>query len=172
MLKYPKVLAMGHRLLKNLFTSEVELSEKVDGSQLRLHLSPGYYQVGSKGVDNTTEKMFNVAIDVSKSIHQETRWQDIAGDITLFCEYLESPHHNTITYDQVPKNHLYLFGAIINNTPDDPTTYSLEMQNTEQLINIADTLGISPPNILSLTTIPDASTLTGRHRKHRRCQYR
>ena len=48
------------------------------------------------------EKMFSRAVDYVKSLKLHDGW-------TYRGEYLQSPKHNTLAYDRVPRNHIILF---------------------------------------------------------------
>jgi hypothetical protein len=53
----------------------------------------------------------------------------------LYAEYLRSPHHNTLTYGRVPRNHLMLFGAMLY--PEERF-----ISDFDSLVEYADELGI------------------------------
>ena len=149
MKKYPKILTIGNKLLAQLFDDPVEISEKVDGSQFRVRLTKDQVMWGSKNKGCTQEGMFNVAIMVAKEIWVQDVWRTFGDDITLFCEYLKSEKHNTIKYNRVPLNNLYLFGAIIDG----------EHLETDVLIDLANEIGIDPPNIISYKKINNSDEL-------------
>lgn len=149
MYKYPKILHIGAPLVKTVFDNEVEISEKVDGSQCRIELTKEYVVVGSKNQGIADQGMFAIAHDQGKRIWEETKWDALGDDVTLFCEFLKSPKHNTILYDRVPKNNLYLFGAMING----------DHMVTGSLIEMADVFGIDPPNIIHNGHVESAEEL-------------
>lgn len=141
MFKYPKILHIGAPLVETIFFNEVEITEKVDGSQCRIELTEDSVMVGSKNQGVADYGMFEIAHDQGKRIHEETDWRTLGSEVTLFCEFLEKPKHNTIKYDRVPRNHLYLFGAMVGSTHDHMVTGGL--------IEIAEHLEIDPPNVIS-----------------------
>ena len=105
---FPKIFALGQTYIIDIFENEVEITEKVDGSQFVFGKINGELLCRSKGtkqyIDNP-DKMFKQAIDYVVSI------ENILPDNTIFyCEYLSKPKHNTLRYDKVPKNNLVLFG--------------------------------------------------------------
>jgi len=110
---FPKIFAIGSPYIENLFDGEVEVSEKVDGSQFVFGRVNGELHVRSKGrmmYLNAFEKMFAAAIEYVQSI--ESR---VLDNIVYYCEYLMRPKHNVLKYDTIPKNHLALFGV---STPE------------------------------------------------------
>jgi len=125
---YPKIFALGTRNVKDIFDTPVQVTEKVDGSQFVFGKGmDGELYVRSKGADiyiENPQKMFQQGVDHVVSIADRLR-----EDRIYYCEYLQKPKHNTLTYDAVPKNHLCLFG--IANTHRDEFWFdraSLEVQ--------------------------------------------
>lgn len=105
---FPKIFALGHRTITDIFKGEVEVSEKVDGSQLNFGKYKGQLLIRSKGalIDlYYPDKMFYEGVEYIKSI------QDLIPDNNFFhCEYLKYPKHNVLSYNRIPKNHLIMFG--------------------------------------------------------------
>lgn len=106
---FPKILHIGDKQIADLFDGEVEITEKVDGSQLGFGKVNGRLFVRSKGqeldLDNPNQ-MFTDAVEYIKTI--ESR---IPDNFTFYGEYLQKPKHNTLAYDRIPKNHIALFGV-------------------------------------------------------------
>lgn len=151
MYKYPKILHIGAPLVDTIFFEEVEITEKIDGSQCRIELTEDSVMVGSKNQGIADHGMFEIAHDQGERIHRETDWRELGSELTLFCEFLEKPKHNTIKYDRVPLNHLYLFGAVVGDTHDHMVTGGL--------IEIAEHLEIDPPNVMSSGMVESAKDL-------------
>lgn len=106
---YPKIFAVGHRNVINIFEGEVEVTEKVDGSAFAFGKDmEGKLHMRSKGalidIDNPPQ-MFQIAVDYVLSIQDR-----IPNDVAYYCEYLNKPKHNSLTYDRVPTNNLTLYG--------------------------------------------------------------
>lgn len=109
---YPKVHAMGHAAVKDLFRDEVTVEEKVDGSQFsfgRFISKEGapYLRCKSKGCELTVEapdNMFKAGVESAKELFPLLKegW-------AYRAEYLAKPKHNTLAYSRVPKRHLILF---------------------------------------------------------------
>lgn len=104
---YPKVWAMGHPNVANLFSGDVLIEEKIDGSQFSFGIFDGELKVRSRGAVMAVdfpEKMFAEAVEYVKSIADklEDGW-------TYRGEYLRKPKHNTLCYGRIPQNHIMLF---------------------------------------------------------------
>jgi hypothetical protein len=104
---YPKIYAIGHRAVKELFNEEVSITEKVDGSQISFGVFGGVLMVKSRNhnlVIDEPEKMFANAIVAIQGVqHKLTEGWTYRG------EYLTKPKHNTLAYERVPTNHIILF---------------------------------------------------------------
>lgn len=106
---FPKIFALGQDYIKDILDGEVEVTEKIDGSQFGFGRLDGELFVRSKGAMLHIEapnNMFKEAVDYIASI------EDRIPDNTIFhAEYLQTPHHNSLTYGRIPKNHLCLFAV-------------------------------------------------------------
>lgn len=106
---FPKILRVGSRYIKNLFDNPVEITEKIDGSQLSFGKKGGVLYARSKNkmlVLDAPDKMFQAGIDFIKSIEDR-----LPEGIVFHTEYMNKPKHNTIKYDEVPKNNMLCFGV-------------------------------------------------------------
>lgn len=111
---YPKVYALGHPVLAELFSEPVICEEKVDGSQFSFGVFNGELRCKSKGKElvlDACEKMFEAAVVTSRELAPilHDGW-------TYRGEYLQKPHHNGLSYDRIPSKHIILFD--INNGPE------------------------------------------------------
>lgn len=121
---YPQIYQLGHKNIREIFADDVQIEEKVDGSQFSFGRFPWAESVGnikcrSKGADinpDYPEKMFGPAVEFVKSIGDQLRegW-------TYRGEYLKSPKHNSLVYDRIPKNHVIIFD--INPSQEEYITY-------------------------------------------------
>lgn len=132
---FPKIFALGTDYIKDILDGEVEITEKVDGSQFGFGRIDGELYVRSKGCMlhiGAPNNMFKEAVDYIESI------QDRIPDNTIFhAEYLQTPHHNSLTYEKIPKNHLSLFSV---------------SNSTEKFFRHIDIVGWA--NILDIDAIP------------------
>lgn len=107
---FPKIFAIGTDYIRDIFQDEVELTEKIDGSQFSFGKVNGTLYVRSKGaqlyVDNP-EKMFKAGIEYVESIQDR-----LPDGVAFYGEFLNKPKHNSLTYTRIPKNHIILFGAV------------------------------------------------------------
>jgi len=106
---FPKILHLGHKQIKDIFDGEVEITEKVDGSQLGFGKINGELFVRSKGKEqdlDNPDKMFEGAVEFVKTIADR-----LPDNIVLYGEWLSKPKHNILAYDRTPKNGIALFGV-------------------------------------------------------------
>ncbi len=106
---YPSLLALGHRLILDIFADDVVVEEKIDGSQFSWGIFNGELKARSKGTQLNLlapEKMFQRAIDICRQLAADDKLVD---GWTYRAEYLRAPKHNTLAYDRIPVNHLIGF---------------------------------------------------------------
>lgn len=108
---YPKIYALGHAAIADLFDGIVLVEEKIDGSQFSFGMIEGELRCRSKGkqIDlDAPDKMFAAAIGVIKGLQHKLHpgW-------TYRAEYLQRPGHNALTYNRIPNNHLMIFDVNI-----------------------------------------------------------
>lgn len=129
---FPKIVALGNRNVENIFEEEVEITEKIDGSQFVFGwLETGEFVCRSKGKQihiGGEEKMFSLAVSYTSQL-------PAFPGMSFYCEYLQRPRHNTLEYGRVPKNNLMLFGI----SDADGNFYSRPYIET-----MAQILGIEP----------------------------
>jgi len=144
---FPKIFHIGDGMIPNLFKGEVEITEKMDGSQFAFGVDEdGQIVMRSHGQELTNTdipKMFKIA--VAQVERMKPTFIEHFRDFYFYCEYLEKPHHNTLTYSRVPKNNLYLFGVLNVN----------KFESNKKLKWWAKILEIEPPNILFTGEIKD-----------------
>ena len=107
---FPKIFALGTDYIRDIFRHDVEVTEKIDGSQFGFGMIDGQLFMRSKGKQlypEAAEKMFARAIEYVDSIAHR-----LPPDIMFYAEYLQKPKHNLLVYTRIPQNHLILFGAM------------------------------------------------------------
>lgn len=143
----PKIYAY-HRLVSHAKKHDININrftwivtEKLDGSQFRILLTPEGYDCGSKniwGKDNIA-KSFSLAKERTAELWE--RWNNSGlPSLMLYTEFMSSPKHNVLKYDRVPLNNLYLFAA-----------YDLENNEWYDMYDLKDValvLQIEPPVLL------------------------
>jgi hypothetical protein len=135
---FPKILHIGDKMIESLFDGEVEITEKVDGSQFGFGKVDGRLFVRSKGreldLDNP-DGMFVEGVEFIKGIEDK-----IPDNFTFYGEYLQKPKHNTLAYDHIPTHHIALFGVYNYTTK--------EFYNHETIQEWAETLGVDAVPLL------------------------
>ena len=129
---FPKIFALGTDYIKDIFKGDIEITEKLDGSQFIFGKIEGELQMRSKGqkiYPESCQKMFEGAVEYVTSIEDK-----IPDNTVLYCEYIQKPKHNTLTYGKTPKNYLSVFAV-----SDELKNFN---QSREEIEKIADLLGI------------------------------
>lgn len=106
---FPKILALGHKDIADIFDTPVEITEKIDGSQFGFGLIAGELTIRSKGKEidlENPDKMFIEGVEYVKSVANR-----LPNNMFFYAEYLSKPRHSTLAYDRIPKNHICLFGV-------------------------------------------------------------
>lgn len=107
---YPKILHIGDKPIADLYEGDVEITEKLDGSQFGFGVLDGVLVCRSKGkeqdIDNP-DKMFIEGVEYVKSIKDK-----LPDGMFFYGEYFQKPRHSTLAYDRIPKNHIALFGVL------------------------------------------------------------
>lgn len=110
MRSFPKIFALGSHYIDEIFNGHVEVTEKLDGSQFIFGRVDNKVRVRSKGAElyfDNPEKMFAEGITYIESIQDR-----LPNNIIFYAEYFKKPKHNTLKYNNIPKNHLALFGVM------------------------------------------------------------
>lgn len=110
MKSYSKIWHLGHKQIADILKGEVEITEKLDGSQIGFGRSPeGELLIRSKGAiidQDNPQKLFIPAVEQILSISSR-----IAPDSFFYGEAICTPRHNTLKYDRTPVGFISLFGA-------------------------------------------------------------
>jgi len=126
---YCKIYNLGHAAIKDLFLDDVQVEEKIDGSQFSWALIDGDLNIRSRGKElfiNQPEKMFSQAIAYILSIKDK-----LQDGLIYRGEYLKTPKHNTLAYDRIPKNHIIIFD--INNGIENYLSYEDKVIEAEKI---------------------------------------
>jgi len=107
---YPKIYALGHAAIDGIFSEDVLIEEKIDGSQFSAGVFDGELRCRSKGA------VLNIIAPEALFIKAVAEMQKAAclmkDGWTYRFEYLAKPKHNTLAYNRHPSN--YLIGLDIN----------------------------------------------------------
>jgi hypothetical protein len=112
---FSKIWALGTNQVLDIFDSEVEITEKIDGSYFSFYKEKGEVVRKSKrqilyGVQGN--KMFSSAIEQVDRISLL-----IEEGYSFHGEYLQKSKHNSLSYTRTPKNNIALFGVFKNGIP-------------------------------------------------------
>lgn len=156
---YPKIFALGHRNIRDIFDDPVEITEKFDGSQIGFGRIKGDLFVRSRGTQifpESSDKLFKPAVEHILSIEDR-----LVEGVFYYGETLYRPKHNVLAYERVPRNHIALFAiryedgsfcndwALLKTVADDfeidvvPLIYQgkFEANDISGLLNRASLLG-------------------------------
>lgn len=118
---YGKIYNLGHAALKDLFTSEVSVEEKIDGSQFSFGKKEGVLFCRSKNQNLNIEDpqtLFWEAVETAKEL-----FPILKDGWTYRGEYLKKARHNVLAYDRIPNKHIIIFDIDTGNqsylTPED-----------------------------------------------------
>lgn len=109
---FPKIFALGTDYIGRIFDDEVEITEKIDGSQFIFGKVEGELMMRSKGTmihdyhSRAETDLFYPAIQYVISIEDK-----LPDNMVFYGETLCRPKHNTLKYETTPKNHFMLFGV-------------------------------------------------------------
>lgn len=129
---FPKVFALGTKNTVHIFDNEVEITEKLDGSQIGFGKINGELVIRSKGTiinQDNPDDLFKPAVAHIKSIQA-----DIPDGMFCYGEAFKKPKHNTLAYDRTPKNHIALFA--VGWYPDDFSSDYSYLQDTADRFEI------------------------------------
>ncbi|TXH59013.1 MAG: hypothetical protein E6Q97_00960 [Desulfurellales bacterium] len=121
---YPKLFALGHRSIKDIFLDPVLVEEKLDGSQFSFGIFDGELRCRSKGaVLNmlAPEKMFQPAVDFVT-----TAANKLKNGWTYRGEFLGRPKHNVLAYGRAPQN--FIMGFDINTGHEEYMSYEQKVE--------------------------------------------
>lgn len=110
---YPKIWALGHRAVQEIFQDPVLVEEKIDGSQFSFGRFGDELLIRSKGAVmniDAPERMFNHAAETVKRIAPM-----LTNGWTYRGEYLQKARHNGLAYDRIPNQHVILFDINTGN---------------------------------------------------------
>ena len=149
---YPKIFTAGSQYIPDLFTGEVIVEEKVDGSQFKFGINEDRELVmaskGAKIDPLNAPKMFKRAVDYVTDITPTLLALD--KEIYFYGEYLDGPSHNMLKYDRVPKNHIVLFGV----------SYGDKMESSREVLKeYADKLDLEIVPLLFQGVIENPTTV-------------
>jgi len=115
---FPKIFHIGDTYIPNLFKGKVEITEKIDGSQWVIGIDENsnfrYRSKGKEWTNTAIDNMFYEAYTQTLARENILR-EKFPQPVYLYMEYLKSPKHNVLKYNNIPKNNFALFGAYIKD---------------------------------------------------------
>ena len=105
---WPKIYALGSKEVLDILKYEVDVTEKIDGSQIGFGVVDGELVIRSKGAlinPVMPPKMFRSAVSYITSIKDE-----LNPEFFYYGECLETPRHNKLKYERVPMHNVALYG--------------------------------------------------------------
>ncbi len=104
---YGSIYTLGHIAVADIFNGEVEVTEKVDGSQISFGMIDGELCIRSKNQQmflGANNGMFNLAVEkieaAAPNLHPGWIYRG---------EFFLKPKHNTLAYERVPKNNIMIY---------------------------------------------------------------
>lgn len=115
MRRWSKVWTLGDRYTDGIFLGPVQITEKVDGSQINFGYNEkdGLWML-SKGSTihlGDNNKLFHPAAEHIHRLYSEGKLKE---GWSYHGETLATPRHNTLAYERTPKNHIALYGVFSN----------------------------------------------------------
>jgi len=148
---YPKIWNIGHPNLDELFTTEVVVQEKIDGSQFSFGVREGELFIRSKGAEiflDAPQKMFLPAI---KTVVVAFEAGKLTEGWTYRGEAVCKLRHNALTYNRTPVGFIVLYDIDIN---DSEARY-----NPLTVASVAEGLGMEDVPTLATGTFTNADEL-------------
>jgi len=106
---FPKIFAVGNKVVSDILNKQIEITEKIDGSQFSFGLVDKELHMRSKGAEihiGNVQKMFQPAVDWVLSIEHL-----LVDNVVFHGEVVSKKKHNVLTYDKIPKNAVMLYGV-------------------------------------------------------------
>lgn len=156
--RWSKIFTLGDQYTDGIFDGPVSITEKVDGSQINFGVHPeNGLTILSKGSVvhlGDSNGLFAPAAAHIEKLHQAGKLKE---GWTYHGETLAKPRHNTLAYDNIPKNHIALYG-VSREDGSQITTNNSTSPGHEGLQVIADNLEIDVvPEFYRGTVTPESA---------------
>jgi hypothetical protein len=113
---YPKVWNVGHGAVKDIFLYPLLVEEKIDGSQFSFGLIEGRLRIKSHHQDISDivgeYGLFTEAIAYVRELYAGGK---LHPEWTYRCEVLQSPKHNKLAYERVPRHNMIGFDVCVGD---------------------------------------------------------
>ena len=144
-LKFPKIYRLGHKDVKDILDGPVEVTEKIDGSQISFGIIEKKLVVRSKNTEINPADVPNQFINSYQSIQRIFSEGRLEDGYFYYGEAVRGLRHNVITYARIPKGYIALYSV---RKPDG--TFEPDFKVIE---NTANSFGIDPVPLKHLGTI-------------------
>lgn len=124
---YSEIYNLGNKYIEGLLSLPLTVEEKVDGSQFSVRKEGDtllYRSHGKQIYAEAPEKMFQLVIDNVSGLDFHEGW-------TYRGEYLQTPHHNTLSYTRTPILNWVLFD--IDKGDQDYMEYDEKLAEAQRL---------------------------------------
>lgn len=144
---YGSIYALGHRAVADILNGgQIEVTEKVDGSQISFGVIDGELSIRSKGQQlhlGGDNGMFNKAVE-----RIEAMAGGFVANYVYRGEYLSKPKHNTLAYNRTPTNYVMIYDVERRPGSED---YLPWRDRYEEALRI----GFEPVPVFATATLPD-----------------
>ena len=128
--KYQKIRPLGHNEIAGLFTGEVEVTEKLDGSMFAFGVVDGELYMRSKGrqiqrFSTQPNDLFWPTVNYVEELFEQ---DNIPDDHWFYGEAFRGPKHSTLRYNSTPSGHFALWG--VRNVGNAEAWYPYDGQTT------------------------------------------
>lgn len=111
--EYSSIYYPGHPAIQGIFSSDVLIEEKIDGSHFSFTVDPVTGELfcrssGKQVIVDAPDKLFEKAVETAKSLKEQ-----LVKGWVYRGEYLEKPQHNTLKYDRIPNKYIILYDVMI-----------------------------------------------------------
>lgn len=138
--RFPKIHRVGLPEVKDVLNGRVEVTEKVDGSQIGFGIVDGELVIRSKEQRINPEcppGLFEAAAKHIVSVVDK-----LTPGAFYYGEAVQKPRHNKLKYERVPAGHIVLFGAMYPALDADGAEVLLFLREHKDLERIASNLGV------------------------------
>lgn len=108
-LKFPKIYRLGHKDVKDILDGPVEVTEKIDGSQISFGVIEKKLVVRSKNTEINPADVPNQFVNSYQSVQRIFSEGKLEEGYFYYGEAVRGFRHNVITYDIIPKEHIALY---------------------------------------------------------------
>jgi hypothetical protein len=128
---YSSIYNLGHKAIADLFTKEVIVEEKVDGSQFAFGVLNGEIKIRSKRqnmIVDYPEKMFQLGALTAKTLAPflKPNW-------IYYGEFLSKPKHNSLKYSRVPNANIIIFDIVRGGGTEDYLQYDEKLRESHDI---------------------------------------